>query len=257
MEDKQLLKSQQKEVVEGNHVKTYKICKSNIITEKVLPSSAYHHYKYIYNSSDWEICEELRIRELEEAKARTAQMEKTMRWWSDCTANWREKWSKVRAERNKAHEEGRQLKLRLEAAMKELRALKKNNQRILSENQEVETENIWKNNFDSSDLSWIKEDHTRLLEKEPLKYVQIDEICNEDCAHEDTCTTENTSEHHDIRISLEILNSGDKCTPAVSLENPNPSKDHALHSQEDEVMHISVLHLRLHELQKILQKEQK
>nr|XP_035973444.1 coiled-coil domain-containing protein 102A [Halichoerus grypus] len=23
-------------------------------------------------------------------------MEKTMRWWSDCTANWREKWSKVR-----------------------------------------------------------------------------------------------------------------------------------------------------------------
>jgi coiled-coil domain-containing protein 102 len=32
---------------------------------------------------------------LEEARARAAQMEKTMRWWSDCTANWREKWSKV------------------------------------------------------------------------------------------------------------------------------------------------------------------
>lgn len=45
---------------------------------------------------DWESREELRLRELEEARARAAQMEKTMRWWSDCTANWREKWSKVK-----------------------------------------------------------------------------------------------------------------------------------------------------------------
>lgn len=36
-----------------------------------------------------------RQRELEEARARASQMEKTMKWWSDCTANWREKWSKV------------------------------------------------------------------------------------------------------------------------------------------------------------------
>nr|XP_056710921.1 coiled-coil domain-containing protein 102B [Euleptes europaea] len=256
MDDKQLLKSHQKEVVEEKHVKTYKNCKSNLITERVLPSSACHHCKYIYNSSDWEICEELRIRELEEAKARTAQMEKTMRWWSDCTANWREKWSKVRAERNKAREEGRQLKLRLEATMKELSALKKINQRVLSENQEIETENIWGKNFDSSDLYWMKEEHTKHMEKEPLKYVQ-NKICDEDCVHQDTCPTENSSDPPDIRISLEILNSGDKCTTSVSLENPNPSKDHALHSQDDEVMHVSMLHLQLHELQKILQKEQK
>lgn len=45
--------------------------------------------------ADWESREELRLRELDEARARAAQMEKTMRWWSDCTANWREKWSKV------------------------------------------------------------------------------------------------------------------------------------------------------------------
>ena len=45
---------------------------------------------------DWEAREEMRTRELEEARARAAQMEKTMRWWSDCTANWREKWGKVR-----------------------------------------------------------------------------------------------------------------------------------------------------------------
>uniref|UniRef100_A0A2K6TUY9 Coiled-coil domain containing 102B n=1 Tax=Saimiri boliviensis boliviensis TaxID=39432 RepID=A0A2K6TUY9_SAIBB len=77
------------------------------------------------NTNEWDICEELRLRELEEVKARAAQMEKTMRWWSDCTANWREKWSKVRAERNSAREEGRQLRLQLEMAMKELSTLKK------------------------------------------------------------------------------------------------------------------------------------
>lgn len=181
-EDKQLLKSQQKGAVEDNSARTYKTCKSNLITQRVLPSSSYHHC--MYNSSDWEICEELRIRELEEAKARTAQMEKTMRWWSDCTANWREKWSKVRAERNKAREEGRQLKLRLESTLKELSVLKKIKQHVLSENQEVDIDNIWEKNFDSSDLCWLKEDHTRLPEKEPLKYVQNNKIYDVDYDHE-------------------------------------------------------------------------
>lgn len=32
-------------------------------------------------------------------------MENTMRWWSQCTANWREKWSTVRNERNRARDE--------------------------------------------------------------------------------------------------------------------------------------------------------
>ncbi|KAM4841134.1 coiled-coil domain-containing protein 102B [Thomomys bottae] len=73
----------------------------------------------------WDICEELRQRELHEAQARAAQMEKTMRWWSDCTANWREKWSKVRGERNVAREEGRQLRLELDLVTKELSALRK------------------------------------------------------------------------------------------------------------------------------------
>ena len=46
--------------------------------------------------TDWEAKQVLHLQELEEARAQTVQMEKTMRWWSDCTANWREKWSKVR-----------------------------------------------------------------------------------------------------------------------------------------------------------------
>lgn len=78
---------------------------------------------------DWEGREELRLRELEEARARAAQMEKTMRWWSDCTANWREKWSKVRAERNRAREEVRQLRHRLEALTKELTSLRRDRDR--------------------------------------------------------------------------------------------------------------------------------
>ena len=76
-------------------------------------------------TDDLDARDELRERELEEARARASQMEKTMRWWSDCTANWREKWGKVRAERNKAREENRQLKLKLEAAVKEISNLKR------------------------------------------------------------------------------------------------------------------------------------
>ncbi|XP_071064685.1 coiled-coil domain-containing protein 102B [Dasypus novemcinctus] len=84
-----------------------------------------HFWTHSYNIKEWDICEELRLRELEEVKVRAAQMEKTMRWWSDCTANWREKWSRVRAERNSAREEGRQLRIQLEMTVKELSALKK------------------------------------------------------------------------------------------------------------------------------------
>ncbi|XP_058532856.1 coiled-coil domain-containing protein 102B isoform X5 [Ochotona princeps] len=83
------------------------------------------------HTNEWDICEELRLRELEEVKARAAQMEKTMRWWSDCTANWREKWSKVRAERNSAREESRQLRIKLEMAMKELNEQRKKQSPLL------------------------------------------------------------------------------------------------------------------------------
>lgn len=82
---------------------------------------------------DWESREELRLRELEEARARALQMEKTMRWWSDCTANWREKWSKVRAERNRAREEVRQLRQRLDTLTKELAGARRERQEAQGE----------------------------------------------------------------------------------------------------------------------------
>lgn len=78
-----------------------------------------------FGDTEWEARESQRQRELEEARARAAQMEKTMKWWSDCTANWREKWSKVRTERNKAREESKQLRTSLEAAIKESNSYKR------------------------------------------------------------------------------------------------------------------------------------
>lgn len=71
-----------------------------------------------------------RQRELEEARARAAQMEKTMKWWSDCTQNWREKWSKVRTERNKAREEVKQLRASLETARKDAENYKREMEKV-------------------------------------------------------------------------------------------------------------------------------
>lgn len=92
--------------------------------------------------ADWESREELRLRELEEARARAAQMEKTMRWWSDCTANWREKWSKVRAERNRARDEVRQLRQRLDTLTKELTSVRRERQELASENETLRHETL-------------------------------------------------------------------------------------------------------------------
>ncbi|XP_064083375.1 coiled-coil domain-containing protein 102A-like isoform X4 [Macrobrachium nipponense] len=84
-----------------------------------------HTHESVSLPYHWHDKQELIQRELEEARARATQMEKTMRWWSDCTANWREKWSKVRSERNKAREEVRILRGRLEASQRETSVLRR------------------------------------------------------------------------------------------------------------------------------------
>ncbi|KAH0535707.1 coiled-coil domain-containing protein 102A [Cotesia glomerata] len=93
-----------------------------------------------YGDSEWETKEALRTRELEEARARAAQMEKTMRWWSDCTANWREKWSKVRNERNKAREEAKLLRTKLEIAVKDANSYKHESQELEHQNERLRKE---------------------------------------------------------------------------------------------------------------------
>ncbi|XP_064640014.1 coiled-coil domain-containing protein 102A-like isoform X2 [Lineus longissimus] len=90
--------------------------------------------------NEFEAKDELRQRELEEAKTRASQMEKTMRWWSDCTANWREKWSKVRNERNKSREECRQLRNKLENLVKELNSLQRDKHELKSQNDKLKKE---------------------------------------------------------------------------------------------------------------------
>ena len=79
-------------------------------------------------------------RELEEARARTAQMEKTMRWWSDCTANWREKWSRARDERNRARDECRRVRLELDAAAADRATLVQHRDELVLRTKDLETE---------------------------------------------------------------------------------------------------------------------
>ena len=79
-------------------------------------------------------------RELEEARARTAQMEKTMRWWSDCTANWREKWSKAREERNRARDECRRLRSELDAAAADRATLVQHRDELVLRTKDLESE---------------------------------------------------------------------------------------------------------------------
>jgi len=79
-------------------------------------------------------------RELEEARARTAQMEKTMRWWSDCTANWREKWSKAREERNRARDECRRQRSDLDAATTDRAALVQHRDELVLRIKDLESE---------------------------------------------------------------------------------------------------------------------
>lgn len=67
-------------------------------------------------------------------------MEKTMRWWSDCTANWREKWSKVRNERNLAREEAKVLRSKLEVAIKDSSAYKHEAQELCLQNEQLKKE---------------------------------------------------------------------------------------------------------------------
>lgn len=67
-------------------------------------------------------------------------MEKTMRWWSDCTANWREKWCEVRDERNKIKKELKSLKNKLEIATKDVNCYKKESKDLELQNIELKSQ---------------------------------------------------------------------------------------------------------------------
>ncbi|KAM9122465.1 coiled-coil domain-containing protein 102A [Pangshura tecta] len=207
---------------------------------------------------DWESREELRLRELEEARARAAQMEKTMRWWSDCTANWREKWSKVRAERNKAREEVRQLRQKLETLTKELTSLKRERQEVLNENEQLgkevarlkgEGEEEQEKELDNRVAS--EKENEGSQEQEPVRDVGSDKL----------------SKNKDFELMENILKSkqeGPECwdqrsSVSVRTSFTRPERNRLLWEDvsvlEEDATKVTALKLRLDESQKVLLKE--
>lgn len=207
---------------------------------------------------DWESREELRLRELEEARARAAQMEKTMRWWSDCTANWREKWSKVRAERNKAREEVRQLRQKLETLTKELTSLKRERQEVLNENEQLgkevarlkgEGEEEQEKELDNRVASEKEIEGSQ--EQEPVRDVGSDKL----------------SKNKEFELMENLLKSkqeGPECwdqrsSVSVRTSFTRPERNRLLWEDmsvlEEDATKVTALKLRLDESQKVLLKE--
>ncbi|NXF20609.1 C102B protein, partial [Rhodinocichla rosea] len=230
---------------------------SNLPSQSFYPNSPHYAHMHTCYSSDWEIFEAVKIQELEEVKARAAQMEKTMRWWSDCTANWREKWSKVRGERNKAREEARQLRIKLDSVIKELSVLKKINQDLVSEKENLENGTAWKTECCCSEISCIKKDQSLLmfLEQEPPK--DLTKIIKIPGA-EDTKKVKNGKYFYQSNDNKKITPKPPDFFPnglPIYLEEPKISLGTAAETTENDLIHVSVLNLHLAEMRKILQKE--
>ncbi|XP_027738680.1 coiled-coil domain-containing protein 102B [Empidonax traillii] len=233
------------------------LCNLNLPSQSFYPYSSHYTYMHMNYSSDWEIFEAVKIQELEEVKARAAQMEKTMRWWSDCTANWREKWSKVRGERNKAQEEARQLRIKLDSAIKEISMLKKINQNLISEKENLENGTGWKTECSCSEIYYGKKDGNLLtfLETEPVKELsKIIKIPATEDTKKDAEANKNQSNHNKKIIPKppDFFPDG---LPSIYLEEPKKSLDTKAKTTENDLIHVSVLHLHLAEIKKILQKE--
>ncbi|NWY74454.1 C102B protein, partial [Erithacus rubecula] len=225
------------------------LCHSNLPSQSFYPNSPHYAHMHTSYSSDWEIFEAVKIQELEEVKARAAQMEKTMRWWSDCTANWREKWSKVRAERNKAREEARQLRIKLDSVIKELSVLKKINQDLASENGTAS-----KTECSCSEISYFKKDQNLLMFLEPEPPKDLNKIIRIPGA-EDTKDA-NKDQSNDKRnfnpYPPDFFTNG---LPSIYLEESKISLGTTAKTTENDLIHVSVLNLHLAEMRKFLQKE--
>uniref|UniRef100_A0A8C7LS12 Coiled-coil domain-containing protein 102A n=1 Tax=Oncorhynchus mykiss TaxID=8022 RepID=A0A8C7LS12_ONCMY len=198
-------------------------------------------------SGDWESREELRLRELEEARARAAQMEKTMRWWSDCTANWREKWSKVRSERNRARDEVRQLRQRLDALTKELTGARRERQELASENETLRQEALC---LRADQQDRVGEGHGS-PEQEPVRDVDTDKPDRQ----KELELLESV-----LRSKAEGPDSWD-ARSASSLRSALSRQDRSrllwddIAAMEEDPGKINALQLRLDESQKVLLKE--
>lgn len=220
----------------------------------------------------------MRQRELEEARARAAQMEKTMRWWSDCTANWREKWSKVRNERNKAREEIKQLNTKLDMALKDISTYKRERQDIGLQNEQLKKE-IEKihilllkhaGQFDSQIFEALGDDPLKdfnfsLGNSSPIKENIIDTKSNNLESEHNTSMTllnldKNSDEYHQrgaVPKHVEIAKSESKYNEIEEITNGYCKDKNQKNDYDEEYLmqKLSMLQLRLDETTKTLQIE--
>lgn len=216
----------------------------------------------------------MRQRELEEAKGRAAQMEKTMRWWSDCTANWREKWSKVRNERNKARDECKQLRTKLEAALKDISTNKREKEELEIQNDQLkrEIERIHilllkhAGQFDSQILEALSEDPLKefvfsngspIKERENgVSSSQSNPECDSTATHDlESCAIE----EYVLQGAVPRLVKEPDKKIGSTVEQINgierSTSDRAEYDEEYVIQKLSMLQLRLEEATKTLQIE--
>uniref|UniRef100_H3CCM1 Coiled-coil domain-containing protein 102A n=1 Tax=Tetraodon nigroviridis TaxID=99883 RepID=H3CCM1_TETNG len=213
---------------------------------------------------DWESREELRLRELEEARARAAQMEKTMRWWSDCTANWREKWSKVSSHLpgNRARDEVRQLRQRLDTLTKELSNVRRERQELAVENETLRQGSLRGGHADQNP-GQAGDEPLGSPEAEPVRDVDLDRqrlsqekdlvtiepgLCSR--------TPEGELKEWDSRSIMGSVNPAALRTlSGASRQERNRQLWEGISTEEEDSGKVNALQLRLDESQKVLLKE--
>lgn len=203
-----------------------------------------------------------------------------MRWWSDCTANWREKWSKVRNERNKAREESKQLRTKLDTSLKETNMYKREKQDLELQNDQLKKE-IEKihilllkhaGQFDSQIFEALGNDignelsfDNNSLTSQPQSFDSINAITStqsqQECdstatsmidSEKDACIEEYVLQGAVPRHAVEAADSGDGEVKTDKLHSPASKDDH----DEDYIMQkMSMLQLRLEEATKTIQVE--
>ncbi|XP_011494863.1 PREDICTED: coiled-coil domain-containing protein 102A [Ceratosolen solmsi marchali] len=195
-----------------------------------------------YVDSEWESKEVIMHRELEEAKARAGQMEKTMRWWSDCTANWREKWCEVRDERNKAKKDMKLLKAKLEITIKDLNAHK-------SEIQKLNTENVHFRKEVERIFNLLPND----VKTKDLVSVLSDKNCTKHCTMH-----KNSIDQDKLHYQKEGLSPNPEVVVLDDLQNKRHSR-RGMVNEEILLQKISMLNLKLEEATKtiVVEREEK
>ncbi|KAL0280019.1 UNVERIFIED_CONTAM: hypothetical protein PYX00_001444 [Menopon gallinae] len=203
-----------------------------------------------------------------------------MRWWSDCTANWREKWSKVRNERNKAREEIKILRTKLEVAMKDSNAFRREKIELEAQNEELKKE------MEKIHVLLIKHagqwdqkilDALEMAERSELP--KLENLPNDEIYSFDTfkSTLEvdkaSTSTGSDQKVDFEesqalkpseLENSPSNCDVRLSPDSHSDRKEKRLSTLKDELspydeeyilQKVSMLQLRLEEATKTIQAE--